>query len=102
MCQVPVILRDSLEASMHFGLLIGTTGSHLSLLSEIKKWLLLVEEPAFQVLKECWLLSNHQRSSYSLGFAHFWTSGLPMEFGELEFPLDLTTVAGYLAFSQTS
>lgn len=50
---------------MRFGLLIGATGSHSSLLSEVREMTPFGsrQEPASQVPKKCWLLSNHQKVS---------------------------------------
>ena len=58
----------ALGASMRFGMLIGATGSHSSLLSEVTEMTPFGsrQDPASQVPKECWLLSNHQKVSYSL------------------------------------
>lgn len=51
----------------HFGFLIGTTESHLPLVPVIREMAPSGgEEPAFQVPKEHCLLSNHQKSPYSL------------------------------------
>jgi hypothetical protein len=53
---------------MSFEMLIGATGSHMSLLPEVRgmtsfgRW-----EPASEVLEKCWLLSSHQKFSYSSG-----------------------------------
>lgn len=71
---------------MHFVILIGTTGSHLSLLPVLRE----MREPASQVSEECWLLSNSQESSCNSGRAYFWTLGLLFGIRELEYPLDLT------------
>lgn len=60
-------LRES-ERHMSFEMLTGTTGSHMSLLLEVRemvpfnKWKLVSQVP-----KEHWLLSNHRVSSYGSG-----------------------------------
>lgn len=38
---------------------------------------LVTVEPALQVLEGFWLLSKHQKPSYSSGWAHFWIFELP-------------------------
>lgn len=56
----------SLEAA--FDMLVGATGTHISLLPEVRemspfgRW-----EMVLQVPEEFWLLSNHQKSSCSPG-----------------------------------
>jgi hypothetical protein len=68
---------------------IDTTGSQLFLLSVIREIAPFGRgEVASQVPEEYWLLPNH----CGPGQAYFWVSGLPLEFGEMEFPLDLTVV----------
>jgi len=62
-----MILREP-GGHIPFDMLIGTTGSHMSLLFEGRemtpfgRW-----ELDAQVSEECWLLFNHQASSYSPG-----------------------------------
>lgn len=54
-------------------MLIGTTGSHMSLLLEVRerapfgRWVLVS-----QLTGERWLLSDGFKPSYSPGWAHFW------------------------------
>lgn len=60
----------SLEASMCFGMLIGTTDSHLPLLPMIKEMTFWQKGITSPVPAECWLLSNF----WNLGkWQFFWT-----------------------------
>ena len=77
---------------MRSDMLEGATGSHMSLLPEGREvtpfgiW-----KPALQVPKKCWLLSNHQKSSYSpIGAPSFGYLDCLLESGHVEFPLNLT------------
>ena len=67
-------------------MLRGTTESHLSILRVIGRG-----EVALQVPEEYWLFSNHRNPPvFRLNpFVGIWTDCL-LEFGEMEFPLDLT------------
>lgn len=62
-----MILKEP-GGSMNFGMLIDATGGRMSLLSEVREMTPLGrQESVSQVLDEYWLVSNHQKSSYSLG-----------------------------------
>jgi hypothetical protein len=78
-------VRGSLEVSMDLDMPDGYHSYMLIEMSPFSRW-----EPALPVPMGCWILSNHQKSSYSSVQAHFWIFGLLFRVGELEFPLDLT------------
>lgn len=63
---------------MDFDMLISATGSHMSLLPEVRKMTPLGRwELVSQFPEECWLLCNFQKSSYSLKLNSFLDSYEP-------------------------
>lgn len=75
---------------MSFDVLISTTNDHLHLLPEVREMIPFGrEELASQVPKECCLLSNCQKSPAQVEFISGSLYCL-LEFGDVEFPCDLT------------